>query len=90
MMGADRAQDGRGVQNATETEDTDRDEPYQHYWPENIADELGSLALDQEQTDEDHDGDGDDRRRERGRIDLQTFDGAEHRDRRRDHAVAIK
>src|SRR6516225_4189137 len=90
MMWADRAQDGRGLQDATEAEHTDRDEPYQHYWPENVADELGSFALDEEQTDEDHDGDGDDRRRERRRIDLQAFYGTEHRDCGRDYAVAIE
>ena len=49
-----------------------------------------TLALNQEQTNEDRDGDGNDHRRERGRIDLQTFDGAEHRDCWRDDAVAVK
>jgi len=73
-----------------EAEHSDCDEPHEHYRPEDVTDELGSLALNQEQTDEDRDGDGNDHWRERRRINLQTFDRAEHRDRRRDHAVAVK
>ena len=89
-MGADGGEDGRALQDTPEAEHGDCDEPHEHHRPEDVADELGSLALNQEQTNEDRDGDGNDHRRERGRIDLQTFDGAEHRDRRRDHAVTIK
>jgi len=49
-----------------------------------------SLALHQEQADEDRDGDGNDHWCQGGSVDLQTFDGAEHRDRRGDHAIAIE
>jgi hypothetical protein len=48
------------------------------------------VTLDQEQGDEDGDGDGYDVRRKRRCRDLQALDGAEHRDRRRDHAVTIE
>jgi hypothetical protein len=54
------------------------DEPRQHYRPEDTADELSSLALDQEQTDEDRDGDGNDHGCECGRVDFETFDSAEY------------
>jgi len=41
-------------------------------------------------TNEDRDRDRNDHRRESGRVDFETFDSAEHRDRRRDHSVAIE
>ena len=47
-------------------------------------------ALDDEQDDQDDDGDRLDVRAEDGRRDLETLDRAEHRDRRRDHAVAVE
>ena len=89
-MGADGGQDARRPHDTEQAEQADRDEPHQHHRPEDVADEFGSLALDQEQGDQDRDGDGNDHRRQPGRVDLETFDGAEHRDRRRDHAVAVE
>ena len=89
-MRADGGQDARCPHDPEQPEQADHDEPHQHHRAEDVADEIGPLALDQEQTDQDRDGDGNDHRRERGRVDLETFDGAEHRDRRRDHAVAVE
>jgi hypothetical protein len=57
---------------------------------EDVADEFCPLALDQEQSDQDRDSDGNDHWRKPGRIDFETFDSAEYRDRRRDHAVAVE
>ena len=58
--------------------------------PKIVADELRSFALDQEQADQDREADRNDDARELRRIELQAFDRAEHRDRRRDHAVAVE
>src|SRR6516165_9641230 len=63
VMGADGGEYTRALQNALEAEQGNGDEPYQHYRPEDVADELRSLALHQEQADEDRDSDGNDRRR---------------------------
>src|SRR5580704_10188537 len=87
MMGADRGEDGWTLHDALDAEQGNCDEPYEHHRPENVADELRSLALHQEQADEDRDGDGNDDWRQGRRIDLQTFDGAKHRDRWRDDAI---
>ena len=47
-------------------------------------------TLDREQRDEDDDGDRHDERMQRRRDDAEAFDRAQHRDRRRDHAVAVE
>jgi len=63
-------------------------EPEDHHRPEGPADRGGAEALHQEQHDDDHRGDGHDPLRER-RVDrLDALHRGEHRDRRRDHAVA--
>jgi hypothetical protein len=46
--------------------------------------------LHQEQANQNRDADRNDNGRELGCVELETFDGAEHRDRGRDHAVAVK
>ena len=89
-MGADGGQDARGLHDTKQAEQADRDEPHQHYRPEDAADELRSPALDQEQTSQDCDRDRNDHWRQPGRVDLETFDSAEYRDGRRDHAIAIE
>jgi hypothetical protein len=89
-VGADGGQDARGLHDTKQAEQADRNEPHQHYRPEDAADELRSPALDHEQTGQDCDGDRNDHWRESGRVDLETFDSAEYRDRRRDHPVAVE
>jgi hypothetical protein len=64
VMGADGGEDGRALQDPPEPEHSDCDEPHEHDRPEDVANELGSLALDEEQTNEDRDGDGNDDRGE--------------------------
>ncbi len=76
VMGAYGGENGGALHDALEAEHADRNEPHEHCRPEDPADELRSLALDQEQTDKDRDGDRNDHRRKCGRVDLQTFDGA--------------
>jgi hypothetical protein len=51
IVWADGGQDARGLHDTEQAKEADRDEPHQHHWPEDTADELRSLALDQEQTD---------------------------------------
>ena len=89
-MRADGGQDAWRPHDPEDPDQADRNEPPEHHRSEDVADEIGPLALDQEQGGQDRDGDGNDHRRERGRVDLETFDGAEHRNCRGDHAVAIQ
>ena len=66
------------------------DEPQRHDRPEEGRDLAGAAALDHEQPDEDGERDRHDVVGEgRGR-DLDALDGGEHRDRRRDHRVAVE
>jgi len=44
---ADRGQDQGCTKDPTQAEDADDDEPQQHRWSENIADEASALALNQ-------------------------------------------
>ena len=58
--------------------------------PKNVPDPGGPVPLDREQSEQDHDRDRDHVGSEHRCRDLQTLDRAEHRDRRRDHAVAVQ
>jgi hypothetical protein len=73
-----------------DAEGREHGEPGEHHRTKDPADESGALLLHHEQADQDDDGDRHHRRRQRWRIDLQAFDGAEHRNRRRDGAVAVE
>ena len=64
--------------------------PTEHHRSEYIADEAGAFPLHDEKPDQDYDGEWHHSRRQRWRIDLQAFDGAEHGNRWRDGAVAVK
>jgi len=65
-------------------------EPDAHDRAEQAADAVGAVRLDHEQRDQDDDGAGHDEGLQLGRHHLQALDGAEHRDRRRDQAVAVE
>src|SRR6478609_694108 len=60
VMGAYGGENGGALHDALEAEHADRNEPNEHRRPEDPADELRSLALDQEQTDKDRDSDRND------------------------------
>ncbi len=64
--------------------------PDQHHRPEQFADLVGPARLQQEEADQDDEGHRHDSGSERGILDTETFDGAQHRDRRRQHAVAVE
>ena len=71
-------------------EHPDDDEPHDHHRAEDTRDPLRAAALDEEEGDQDRHGDRDHPRLEGGRGDLEALDRAEHRDRRRDQAVAVE
>ena len=66
------------------------DEPHDHDRAEQAADTVRAVPLNREHPDQDHDGDRHHVRVEQWRRDLEPLDRAEHRDRRRDHAVAVE
>jgi len=75
---------------AADAKQRDRQEPGEHYRPEDPADEASAFPLHDEKRDQDDDGEWHHSRCQRRRIDLQAFKGAEHGDGRRDGAVAVK
>ena len=71
--------------------DRDGDEPDHHHGPEERRDIRGAAALHGEQPDQDHDRDRHDEvLGARATTSFKPFDRGQHRDRRRDHAVAEK
>ena len=85
-----RHQDCGRSRDAGHSEDPDDDEPDQHDRSEQAADERGALALHHEEGDEDDDRNGHHKAIEVWRIHLDALDGAQHRDRGRDRAIAIE
>ncbi len=86
----DRDDDVGRLGDADPAQDRDCQKPQQHHRPEGAADGGGAVVLDHEQQQQDDRGD---RHRVAGEIlarELEPLDGAQHRDRRRDHAVAIE
>ena len=90
MPGVERRKNGRRPGDPDDAEGGDRDEPDDHDRAEQPADPVGPEPLNDEQPDQDHHGDRHDVRAKERRHDFETFDGAQHRDRRRDHAVAVE
>ena len=66
------------------------DEPHHHHRPEHLADLLGAAALQQEQADQDDQGERHDQGVKALAADAQAFHRRQHRNRRRQHAVAIE
>ena len=83
-----RLQDLRVVGDAADAARADRDEPDRHHRPEQAPDRAGAEPLHEEERDDDRGGDRHDQVAERRRGDVHSLDRREHRDRRRDHAVA--
>ena len=86
----ERGDHGGPSRNFDHAERGQRHEPHAHHRAEHRADRRGAALLDREQHEHDHDGDRNDPCVQAWRDHLQPFDGAEHRDRRRDHAVAVE
>ncbi len=64
-------------------------EPYGYHWAEDTPDLGRAPRLEREQGDEDEQGEGQDIGREIRRDQLESLDGREHRDGRRDHPIAV-
>ncbi len=90
MMRAQCAQYLRCANDPVQAEHADSEEPYQHDRPENVTDERGSLALNQEETHQDGDADRNDDRRELRCVELEPFHRTQDRYCWRDDAVAIE
>ena len=86
----ERREDRGRAHDADDADDADDHEPHQHDRAEDMPDPGGAVALDQEQQDENRDGQRHHDALELRRMDLQPLDGAEHRNRRRDGAVAVE
>jgi len=84
----ERLEDRRVVADVHQAEHGEHHEPDHHHGPEQLADLGRAVALEQEERGEHHEGDRHDPVVQSRRRDGQALDRAEHRDRRRDHAVA--
>jgi hypothetical protein len=90
VVRTDRAQDFGVAHDKRHAGGADRDEPHEHDPAEHHADLVRAEALDPEQRDQDHRRDRHDQIAEPRALLGETFDRAEHGDRRRDHAVAVE
>jgi hypothetical protein len=86
----ERREDDRVSDNVRHAEHRQRRKPQNHDGPEHHADAGRAPALRDEHADQNHDSDRHHDRVEYMRGDAESFDGAEHRDGRRNHAVAIE
>ena len=83
-------EDRRVAHHLRDAERRDGREPEEHHGPEEAADSGRAAALDEKQSDDDDDRRGDDVGGEERRRHVEALDGAEHRDGRRDDAVAVE
>jgi hypothetical protein len=89
-MRAEREEHAGIVGNVHDAHRRDRREPDGHDRAEQGRDLLGAAALHREQRQQDGDRDGNDVAFERRRHELDALDGRQHRNRRRDHGIAVK
>ena len=89
-MRAEGAQDVRCANDPAQAERADDQEPEQHHRPEDVADERRSFALDQEQANQDRSTDRNHDGCKLGCVELQTLDGAQHRNSRRDDPISVE
>ena len=78
----------RRLQDSAHPQYGEHEKPHHHDRAEQPADFRGATALHREEADQDDERQRKNERLERVRLDAQTFNGAEHRNRRRQHAVA--
>ncbi len=86
----DRPEHGGMAEHLAQPERADHREPHDHDRAEHARDLGRAALLHGEQGDEDRDRDREDPGLERGRRHLESLDGAEHRDRRRDESVTVE
>ena len=86
----ERHQHGGCVQDADYAQYTEYAEPSAHDRAEEATDRASAVLLDREQGGQHHGGDRQNIVREARRDHVQSFDRAEHRDSRCDHAIAVE
>ena len=86
----ERLEDRRRDPDIDGAEHSDDDEPGDHDWTEQAADLRGPAPLDREQADQDRQRHRQDERLEVRRDQLEAFHCRQHRDGRRNHAVAVE
>src|SRR5262245_59221257 len=90
MPRVEREENARLAHDLRQSENGDRREPNRHDRTEHRAHAPRSELLEHEKPAQDRDRNWNDEMLERRRRDRHTFDGAEHRDRRRDDPVAVQ
>src|SRR5450759_3705673 len=85
-----RGEDLRGLQNFGQSESPNRPEPDDHHGPEYPPDLGGAVLLEEEKPSEYRDGEGEYQVLPLRSHHFQTFHGAQHGDRRSDHAIAVE
>src|SRR5450759_414140 len=85
-----RSENLRAQQNLGQSESPDRHEPNDHHGPEYPPDLGGAVLLEEEKPSEYRDGEGEYQVLRLRSHHFQTCHGAQHRDRRRDHAIAVE
>ena len=83
-----RAENGGMADHLHQTQRPQGEEPHHHHRTEQPSDQFGAVALDGEQADQHHQGDGHHEGGEHRRSHLESLHRRQHRDGRRDHAVA--
>ena len=90
VPGIECVEDRRRADDPHDAERGDTQKPDDHDRAEQATDPVGAELLDHEQHDQDRHGNRHDVWAEQRRHHLEAFHGAEHRDRRRNHAVAVE
>src|SRR4051794_24213175 len=90
MNRIDRMQDAGFIENLAAAENTDRDKPQYGHRSKNFSDAGGAAGLKKEERDQNRDRHGNYIRIKEWRREMQSFDRAQDRDRRRDHPVGIQ
>ena len=88
VIGIDRREHCQVVDDMVRAERSQREKPHHHHRPEGCGDPVRTAALHGEQDHEDQHRQRHDVMFELGRGELQTFDGRQNRNRRRDHGIA--
>lgn len=86
----ERDQNGRAMHQPDQTQHADGDEPQAHDRAEHLPHPIGATRLEEKQSNQDAGGERHDERLKNARRDIEPLDRREHRDRRRDHAIAIQ
>src|ERR1051325_932179 len=90
VPGIKRSQDDRRADDPTDAEDRENEKPDHHHGAEQASDACSTAALHDEKPDQDRQRQRYDERFERMTDDAETFNRTQHRNRRRQHPVAVE